>query len=73
MAEDFDQQLTVFGESLRVLPQLVEGVSADRLRRIPAPGESERRSEKLAASVGQYDREPDPPHGHLGGGWLAGV
>ena len=21
----------------------------------------------------KYDREPDPSHGHLGGGWLAGV
>jgi hypothetical protein len=21
----------------------------------------------------EHDREPDPPHGHLGGGWLAGV
>ena len=39
MAEDWNQQLTVFGESLRVLPRLVEGVSADRLRRIPTPGE----------------------------------
>ena len=39
MTEDWDRQLTVFGESLRTLPQLVEGVSADRLRRIPAPGE----------------------------------
>ena len=29
----------MFGESLRVLPRLLEGVSADRLRRIPAPGE----------------------------------
>jgi hypothetical protein len=39
MRADWDQQLTVFGESLRVLPQLVEGVSADRLRSIPTPGE----------------------------------
>ena len=39
MIEDWDRQLTVFGESLRTLQQLVEGVSADRLRRIPAPGE----------------------------------
>ena len=39
MVEDWDQQVAVFGESLRVLPQLVEGVSADRFRRIPVPGE----------------------------------
>ena len=39
MAEDWDQQLAVFGESLRVFPQLVEGVSADRLRRTQGPGE----------------------------------
>jgi hypothetical protein len=39
MRADWDQQLTVFGESLRTLPQLVEGVSADRLRSIPTPGE----------------------------------
>ena len=38
-AEDWTQQLALFGESLRVLPQLIEGVSAERLRRIPAPGE----------------------------------
>lgn len=39
MTEDWDQQLTVFGESLRIVPQLVQGVSGDRLHRIPAPGE----------------------------------
>jgi hypothetical protein len=39
MAEDWEQQLVVFGESRRLLPRLVEGVSADRLHRIPAPGE----------------------------------
>jgi DinB superfamily len=39
MRADWDQQLTVFGESLRTFPQLVEGVSADRLRSIPTPGE----------------------------------
>jgi hypothetical protein len=39
MAEDWDQLLAAFGESLRVLPGLVEGVSAERLRREPAPGE----------------------------------
>ena len=39
MAEDWDRQVTAFGESLRVLPALVDGVSDARLRRIPAPGE----------------------------------
>jgi hypothetical protein len=39
MGEDWDQQLTVFADSLRVLPQLMQGASADRLHRIPAPGE----------------------------------
>jgi DinB family protein len=39
MADDWDQQVAIFGESLRILPQLVEGVSADRLRRIPTPNE----------------------------------
>jgi hypothetical protein len=39
MAEDWARQLAVFGESLRVLSQLIEGVSDERLRRIPAPGE----------------------------------
>jgi hypothetical protein len=39
MAADWDQQVAVFGESLRVLPQLIAGVSPDRLRRIPASGE----------------------------------
>jgi DinB superfamily len=39
MAEDWDQVLAAFGESLRVLPQLVEGVSEERLRREPAPDE----------------------------------
>jgi DinB superfamily len=39
MTEDWGQALAAFGESLRVLPELVEGVSAERLRREPAPGE----------------------------------
>src|SRR5206468_3809562 len=30
----------------------------------------ERRKNK---TDGENDRESDPPHGHLGGGWLAGV
>ncbi len=28
---------------------------------------------KWCKSEAENDREPDPPHGHLGGGWLAGV
>jgi DinB superfamily len=39
MTEDWGEALAAFGESLRVLPELVEGVSAERLRREPAPGE----------------------------------
>jgi hypothetical protein len=39
MAEEWDQQLSVFRESLRLLPQLVENVSGDRLHHVPAPGE----------------------------------
>ena len=39
MAEDWARQLAVFGQSLRALPELVAGVPADRLRRIPAPGD----------------------------------
>lgn len=39
MAEDWDQQLAVLRESLIALPRLVEGVSANRLHRSPAPGE----------------------------------
>ena len=39
MPGDWDRQLAVFAESLVVLPQLVEGVDADRLHRSPAPGE----------------------------------
>jgi hypothetical protein len=26
-----------------------------------------------AVRQSEHDREPDPPHGHLGWGWLAGV
>ena len=37
--EDWDQQLTVFRQSLVILPQLVKGVAHDRLHRAPAPGE----------------------------------
>ena len=37
MAEDWDQQFPVFGESLSVLRQLVEDASADRLRHIGRP------------------------------------
>ena len=39
MADDWNEQLTVLRESLIALPRLVEGVSADRLHRSPAPGE----------------------------------
>ena len=39
MTAHWDRQLARFGESLRVLPQLVEGVPAVRLHRIPAPRE----------------------------------
>jgi DNA-binding transcriptional LysR family regulator len=39
MAEDWDQQLAVFAESLVVLPRLVEAVDPERLSRAPAPGE----------------------------------
>jgi hypothetical protein len=27
----------------------------------------------ILRAICENDREPDPPHGHLGGGWLAGV
>jgi hypothetical protein len=39
MPEGWDQQLAALRESLVVLPQLVQGVEPDRLRRSPAPGE----------------------------------
>ena len=39
MAEDWERQLTVFAESLVVLPLLVEGVEPNWLHRSPAPGE----------------------------------
>jgi hypothetical protein len=35
MVEDWNQVLAAFGESLRVLPRVLEGVSAERLRREP--------------------------------------
>ena len=37
--EDWGRHLAVFRENLSVLPQLVDGVSAGRLRRVPATGE----------------------------------
>ena len=39
MPEDWNEHLAVLRESLVVLPQLVERVGPDRLRRAPAPGE----------------------------------
>jgi hypothetical protein len=39
MSAEWDQQLAVLRESLVVLPQLLNGVAPDRLRRAPAPGE----------------------------------
>jgi hypothetical protein len=28
---------------------------------------------RIEEANGENDHEPDQPHGHLGGGWLAGV
>ena len=39
MPEEWDQQLAVLRNSLVVLPRLVQGVTPDRLRCPPAPGE----------------------------------
>jgi len=38
MPDEWDQQLAVLRESLVALPQLLEKVAPDRLRRVPAPG-----------------------------------
>ena len=39
MAEDWDQQLAAFRQSLRMVSQLVGGASAEQLHRAPTPGE----------------------------------
>lgn len=38
-ADEWDEQLAALRKSVVVLPELLEGVAPDRLRRAPAPGE----------------------------------